>query len=265
MTHITHDMLKSLTVALPPLDEQQRIADYLDRETTRIDALIDANRRSVELLEEHWRAVLQAKLDTSGPRVPLKRLARINPESLPDTTEPDYTFRYVDISTTGRGVLKEEPASMTFESAPSRAKRILRLGDTILSTVRTYLRASWTVRESARDLVASTGFVCLRPRENVDPHFLGWLVAANLVVDEVVARSVGVSYPAINSNEVGAIKVPCPPLPEQRKIAKSLDAVRPRIDALSTARTKMSNLLNERRQALITAAVTGQIDLPEAA
>jgi type I restriction enzyme S subunit len=250
---------------VPPLKSQQVIADYLDRETSQIDALIDSNQRSVRLLEERWHAVLQAKLDIPGPRLPLKRIAHVNPENLPDTTRPDYRFRYIDIAATGRGVLEAEPLEMTFESAPSRAKRALRRGDTILSTVRTYLRASWTVREQAKDLVASTGFVCLRPGKDIDARFLGWLVAGDVVVDEVVARSVGVSYPAINPSAVGLIKVPCPPLREQRSIAGSLDAARQKIDALSAARVKMSQLLHERRQAVIEKAVTGRLDIPEAA
>src|SRR5271168_2621903 len=122
-------------------------------------------------------------------RVPLKHLAFLNPETLGEETDPDHSFRYIDIATTGRGVLVAEPQAMTFEASPSRARRVLRPGDTILSTVRTYLRAGWTLRSTDDDLVASTGFVSLRPGAHVDPRFLGWMAQSDFVVEAVVANS----------------------------------------------------------------------------
>lgn len=178
--------------------------------------------------------------------VPLKHLALLNPETLDESTPDDLGFRYIDIAATGRGRLISPPQPMTFGSAPSRARRILRSGDTILSTVRTYLRAVWTLRGDDDDLVASTGFVCLRPNDEVDPRYLGWLADSDLVVEEVVARSVGVSYPAINPSEVGTIKVPLRPLEEQRAIADHLDRETTRIDALIGAKGRMLKVLEER-------------------
>jgi type I restriction enzyme, S subunit len=187
----------------------------------------------------------------SSVEVPLKQLALLNPETLGEDTEPARSFRYIDIATTGRGVLVDEPQPMTFEGSPSRARRVLRSGDTILSTVRTYLRAGWTLRGADNDLVASTGFVCLRPRAGVDGRFLGWLAQADTVVEEVVARSVGVSYPAVNPSDVGRIKVPSPPQAEQRAIADYLDHETARVDALVAARQRMVKLLEERRRSAI--------------
>jgi type I restriction enzyme, S subunit len=174
--------------------------------------------------------------------VPLKRLAHLNPETLGENTNADHEFRYVDIATVGRGVLVDEPATLTFGSAPSRARRVLQRGDTILSTVRTYLRAVWTLREPDVDFVASTGFVCLRPKPGIDARFLGWLAQADTVVEQVVAESVGVSYPAISPADVGRIKVPCPPPAIQRGIADYLDRETARIDALIAAKRRMMTL-----------------------
>lgn len=78
--------------------------------------------------------------------VPLKYIAGINERALSEDTEPDRQLRYIDISAVGRGGLVAEPEEMRFEDAPSRARRLVRHGDTILSTVRTYLRAVWPVR-----------------------------------------------------------------------------------------------------------------------
>ncbi|MHB8719293.1 MAG: restriction endonuclease subunit S domain-containing protein [Candidatus Dormibacteria bacterium] len=189
--------------------------------------------------------------------VPLKHVADLNPETLEETTNPDHAFRYIDIAATGRGDLVTEPESMTFGTAPSRARRVLRTGDTIMSTVRTYLRAVWTLRTGDRDLVASTGFVCLRPRKFMDPAFLGWTVQSDIVVEDVVARSVGVSYPAINPSQVGEIKISTFPVATQRAIADYLDRETARIDALIAAKRRMLELLEERWQGVMRAAVSG--------
>ncbi len=193
--------------------------------------------------------------------VPLKRIVGINLATLPETTEPSFEFRYVDIGAVGRGQLLSEPEATVFATAPSRARRLVRQGDTIISTVRTYLRAVWPVRDCATDLVVSTGFAVLTPTETVDPRYLGWLVQSDVVVEEVVARSVGVSYPAINPSDIGTVRVPLPPLALQRTIADYLDRETARIDALIEKKKATTDLLKERSQSIISEAWPGQFIL----
>ena len=83
---------------------------------------------------------------------PLKRWARLNAETLGEKTHPDFEFCYVDISSVQTGRLAKELERIRFEAAPSRARRVLRQGDTIISTVRTYLKAIWYVNEEANNL-----------------------------------------------------------------------------------------------------------------
>lgn len=187
--------------------------------------------------------------------VPLKRVVHINPETLPDDTPPGYEFRYVDIGSVVRGQLVEQPAPMTFVDAPSRARRVIRPGDTIVSTVRTYLRAVLPVHESG--LIASTGFACLRPRGEVEPRFLSWWAQSDEFIEEIVARSVGVSYPAINPSEIGLMRFPMRPLAEQRAIADYLDSETVRIDALIAKKQRLRQLLGERLRVARTWSVLG--------
>jgi len=190
--------------------------------------------------------------------VPLKHIVGINLRTLPETTDPDLEFRYVDIGAVERGRLSSEPEVTTFATAPSRARRLVRQGDTIISTVRTYLRAVWPVRDNVTDLVVSTGFAVLTPTENVDPRYLGWLAQSDVVVEEVVARSVGVSYPAINPSDIGTVPVPLPPLLRQRAIADYLDRETARIDAFIDQKQRMLELLEERRMAVMADGVSGR-------
>lgn len=184
------------------------------------------------------------------PVAPLKRVATLNDEKLGEVTPPDQLIRYLDIGAVGRGVLVEAPAEMTFGESPSRARRLVCDGDTIVSTVRTYLRAVWPVRgEDLGSLVVSTGFAVVRPRD-IDPRFLAWVLQSDAFIEGVVARSVGVSYPAINPDEIGLIEVPLPTTIEQRRIAAFLDAETERIDQLIATKARMVEAMASRLQAL---------------
>ena len=187
--------------------------------------------------------------------IPLKHLARINERALPDSTDPDRAIRYLDIGSVGRGELTDTPQRMYFRDAPSRARRLVRTGDTIVSTVRTYLRSVWPVTGDTDDLVVSTGFAVLSPTD-IDHRYFSWWLMSDNFIETVVARSTGVSYPAINSSELGEIGIRVPPLAEQRAIADYLDTETARIDALISKKRRLIELLAEHRTALITQTVT---------
>jgi type I restriction enzyme S subunit len=152
---------------------------------------------------------------------------------------------------------------MVFEDSPSRARRLVRDGDTIVATVRTYLRAIAPVTDPPPTMVVSTGFAVIRPRA-LDPGFTAWVLRGHGFVEEVVARSVGVSYPAINAPEIGNIPIAVPPLDEQRDIAVFLDRETARIDSLIAKKRLLIERLQEYRTVLITRTVTRGLP-PEAA
>ncbi|MCM2297122.1 restriction endonuclease subunit S [Rhodoferax sp.] len=193
---------------------------------------------------EHW--------DAS----PLKAVATHNDDVLDETTAPDSEIVYVDISSVDPidGITAKE--AMIFSAAPSRARRRVQHGDVIVSTVRTYLRAIARVRDPEENLVVSTGFAVVRPGRKLAPDFLGYIVSASYFVEQVIARSTGVSYPAINASELVAIPVAVPPLSEQIQIAAFLDRETAKIDELVAEQRRLMELLKEKRQAVISHAVT---------
>ena len=189
----------------------------------------------------------------------LKYRVKFNRRSLPETTSPAFEFDYCDIGTVGHGRLIGKPELMQFSSAPSRARRLVEDGDTIISTVRTYLRAVINFRDGASKIVVSTGFAVLSPNDPSASNYLGWLCQSHILIEEIVARSVGVSYPAISPSDIGDIFLPFAPLPEQQAIATYLDKETAKIDKLKELTKRQIALLSEKRQALITEAVTGKI------
>ena len=281
IAHFTREKLAELRMPTPTLSEQRAIAAFLDRETARIDTLIEKKRRQIELLQEKRSALIShavtkgldpnARMKDSGIEwlgdVPehwaihrLKYTASINDEALTETTDPDYEFVYVDIGSVdaAKGIVATE--TYRFEDAPSRARRIVRDGDTIVSTVRTYLRAIAPIRDPDDNMIVSTGFAVVRPRK-LDSGYLSYALRSPFFVETVVSRSTGVSYPAINAPEVGNIGVTIPTLDEQRSIAAFLDRETARIDMLIEKVEKSIETLREYRTALISAAVTGKIDV----
>ncbi|TQE92574.1 MAG: restriction endonuclease subunit S, partial [Spiribacter salinus] len=161
---------------------------------------------------------------------PLKHVVRVNPEALSDSTDPDWRMTYADISSVslGQGIVDAE--EFAFADAPSRARRLVKAGDTLVSTVRTYLRAITVVREPPENLVASTGFAVLRPGSDIDPNFLGYFATSDAFVNAVVAQSVGVSYPATNAFDIVRLPIAFPDIDQQQKIAAFLDRKTAEID-----------------------------------
>jgi len=193
---------------------------------------------------EHWASV------------PLKAVASHNDEVIDECTTPDEEILYVDISSVDglSGINSKE--TMTFKEAPSRARRRVRHGDVIVSTVRTYLRAIARVREPESNLIVSTGFAVIRPRSRLVPDFAGYALSASFFIEQVIARSTGVSYPAINASDLVAIPILVPPLAEQTAIAAFLDRETSKIDELVGEQRRLIELLTEKRQAVISHAVT---------
>jgi type I restriction enzyme S subunit len=184
----------------------------------------------------------------------LKFSATINDEALAETTPPDFEFEYVDISSVNSvdGITTTE--HLAFDTAPSRARRRVRHGDTIVSTVRTYLRAIAPIKHPPQHLIVSTGFAVVRPR-NIDPPFMAYALRESAFVESVVSRSVGVSYPAVNASELGDISIPIPGLAEQQAIAHFLDHETGRIDRLVAKKWELIERLKEKRIALISRVV----------
>lgn len=190
----------------------------------------------------------------------LKYVITMNPEVLSEDTDPDYILNYVDISNVDSHGLILCTQELQFETAPSRARRIVRAGDTIISTVRTYLRAISFILESKENLIVSTGFAVLRPNLEIYNKFLWRLVQSNEFVNAVVSHSEGVGYPAINPGRLAILPIWIPPLPEQRALAAFLDRETARINTLIAKKEQLIELLQEKRSALISHAVTKGLD-----
>jgi type I restriction enzyme S subunit len=251
-----------------------------------MDTLIAKQENLIELLREKRQAIIShavtkglnpdAKMKDSGVEwlgmvpdewiiKPLKHVSSVNDDVISESTNPETEIEYVDIGSVSveNGIEKSE--LMKFFDAPSRARRRVLDGDIIVSTVRTYLKAIAPIIKPPSNLVCSTGFAVIRPRKDLIPAYAKYFMQSGYFIDEVIARSVGVSYPAINSSEMICIRMPLPSREDQMIIAAYLDDQTSRIDTLIDKARRSIELAKEHRTALISAAVTGKIDVREVA
>lgn len=272
------DMFRKFMLPVPPLPEQAAIAAYLDEKCATIDAIIAEAKASIEEYKS-WKASVifetvtkglnpNAEMKDSGvewigeiPKAwqytPLKYLASCNDEVLTEATPEDYTFDYIDIGSvhTGNGIGICE--RMQFKDAPSRARRIVRDGDIIVSTVRTYLKAIAQVGNYDVPHIASTGFAVIRTK-NANASFLRYALLSDNFVSQVEADSVGISYPAINASQIMAFKIPVPSIAEQVAIASYLDARCAAIDGVIAEKEALIGELETYKRSLIFEVVTGK-------
>lgn len=191
---------------------------------------------------------------------PIKYFCSINKRVLSENVNPSYEIKYIDISSVNSNGKWVASNPMTFLESPSRARRVVSDGDVLISTVRTYLGAIAFVEKAEENLICSTGFAVLSPGKSINSKFLAYWVRSTFFVDEIVARSVGVSYPAINAPYIGNLPFPLIGFEEQNAIASLLDRETQRIETLISKKEQQIALLQEKRSALISRAVTKGLD-----
>lgn len=138
------------------------------------------------------------------------------------------SIQYIDVSAVSRDDLAiQTTVEHSAETAPSRARKVVRAGDTIFATIRPGLKRIAMVPPHLDDAIASTAFCVIRPRVGrLDPHFLFFAVSHDAFVRGVEDLETGASYPAVRDGDILNQHIPFPPLPEQILIARILNTTR---------------------------------------
>ena len=280
--------IRNIRLPLPPLAEQRAIAAFLDRKTAEIDALIARKRLLIERLAEYRTALVthtvtrglpleEARAAGLDPDPPLmdsgvewlgdvpghwevKRLSltvdrsdvKVSPEEMPEHMSewPYVGLEHVE-SWTG-GLLPWDDGQ-----SPEAAANVFSPADVMIGKLRPYLAKAF---RADFDGLCSTEFLVLRPC-SYDGGFLLYLMLAHGFVSLVDSSTYGAKMPRANWAFIRNIRLPFPPLAEQRAIAAFLDRKTVETDALCTRVVAAIERLQEYRTALVTAAVTGKIDV----
>ena len=266
-----------MELLIPPKNEQQKIADFLDKKTAQLDKVKALLEEQIQKLKDYRASLIYETvtkgLDKTVPMKdsgidwigqvpegwgvkPLKYLASYDDETLTQSEiNSNRKIDYVDISSVEftKGINGHQEFS-TLE-APSRARKIAKKGDTIISTVRTYLKAIAYVNN---DYIVSTGFCVVRPKK-INSKYLNYTIMSDSFTGPVSKYAWGVSYPAISSSQLVNIPIPFPEsIEEQLSIVDYLDHKMLQINQLIDIKQEQIENINKQRQTLIYDYVTGK-------
>lgn len=187
-------------------------------------------------------------------------LAAITSEVTQREPSDDETIRYIDIGSVNRTTKAiETPQKLLGKDAPSRARKQVAAGDTLVSMTRPNLNAVALVPKELDGEIASTGFDVLRPIPGIDPRWISYLVRTEKFVDSMSALVQGALYPAVRAKDVRAHVVPLAPAAEQTRIANQLDTLLTRIQSCNDRFDAIPALLKRFRQTVLTAGASGAL------
>jgi type I restriction enzyme S subunit len=279
-----HD-LENIDFAFPPLAEQRAIAAFLDRETKKIDELVAEQERLIELLKEKRQAVISHAvtkgLDPAAPMKPsgvewlgdvpahweVKRMKTLGAVRYGIGEPPKYRDEGTAlIRATNVHAGRVNASGMVFVNpADIPTQRIvwLRPGDIIVVRSGAYTGDSAIIPHEYDGAIAGFDMV-LRCASDVQPNFVQYGLLGASLLAQLELASTRAAQPHLNAEELGSCLLVLPPGVEQRAIALFLDRETEKIDTLVAQAESAIALLTERRSALISAAVTGQIDVRNA-
>ena len=278
------EQLKDIKIAVPTLHEQTTVSKFLNTRTTRIDSIVQATQKKIDLLKEQRKVLINNcvtkgldstfEMKDSGvewigdiPKhwkaVKLKYLVTYNDDTLSNDTDPDYQFHYIQIGDVSYLEKLTGGEFIKFEESPASARRVVKHNDVIVSTVRINLR-SIAIVPKVKNVICSTAFCVLRGKwGKVNQKFLQYSVGSEWFIAEAVASSTGVAYPTISSSDLVEQIIIVPPASEQKEIVEYLDEQIDKINKLISLESRRIELLKEYRQSLISSAVTGKIRITE--
>lgn len=277
--------LDNVELPFPPLPEQTQIAAFLDRETAKIDALVAEQRRLMELLKEKRQAVIShavtrglnpgAPMKPSGIEwlgdvpahwevTPLKYVLTLRSGGTPSKANIDYWDG--DVPWASSKDLKSEVLSDTQDHITQRAlddgvAALVSAGSLLIVVRGMILIHTFPVVKALVPMAINQDLKALTPSIKLNVDFLAWLLrgASRETLGRIDEAAHGTKVLRIEAWT--SMALPIPPLDEQLKIVRDIIDNMNKLDALTAEAQRAIDLLQERRIAMISAAVTGQIDL----
>ncbi|OYO22653.1 hypothetical protein CGZ93_07310 [Enemella dayhoffiae] len=252
---------------MPALDEQRRIADFLDDRVARIEQIIAARQQQVELAELGRLANLDAVVRGSAPTQRISRVVALGAVGVvvnPSTYFEDEGVPFVHGYNVRDGYLdltEVKHMSQTSSNALSRSQ--LRAGDVLVVRAGFPGRAAVVPPELAGGNCASV--LLLRPGDDLQPEWLAAFFNSPLGKQDVDSVQYGAAQGVINLSDVMSFELPLPPLDDQRKALAAYERTDNAWRQGQACAERQISVLQEYKQSLITAAVTGEFDVTSAA
>ncbi|GAB3469340.1 restriction endonuclease subunit S [Polaromonas eurypsychrophila] len=282
---LSGDELGAFKIPVPPPQEQTQIAAFLDRETAKIDGLVAEQRRLMDLLREKRQAVIShavtqglnpdAPMKPSGIEWlgdvpahwdvgPLKRYWSV-------TDCKHITAEFVDEGIPLASIREVQSRWISLENAKCTTEYFYELlieggrqpqpGDLIFSRNATVGEVAQVNVEHPPFAMGQDVVLLRKQSQDYSSDYLQHVIRSPIIILQLANMMIGSTFKRINVEEIRSFVTPCPPPSEQVEIATFLEGEVGKFDTLTTEAQHAINLLQERRTALISAAVTGQIDV----
>lgn len=279
------DAFNDFEVAFPPLAEQTAIAAFLDRETGKIDTLVETQRRLIELLKEKRQAVISHAvtkgLDPFAPMqaseidwvdevpsgwscVPIMSVAEVvdpNPSHRnPEYVDDGYPFISTQEFLPNGDIEMNTPRRVSEITVLEQEKRCRFIAGSIAFSRKGTIGEARVLPHGMR--IGLLDSLCvINPKDGIDPQFLLLALKASYVVAQYSLLTRGAALPQLSVGSVRSLKIVRPPLSEQTEIVSVVDQHVAANIALTQEAEAAIALLQERRNVLIYSAVTGKIDV----
>lgn len=270
-SELSSSALASIELPAPDHSDQQRIADFLDAETTRTGAVVERRQRLVGLAEERFRNLRERRLfgGSIDRWISIGRLIDVLPGfafSSDDFVPPngaDAVRLLRGANVTPGSVRWNDTVALPAERAASFTAWHLEVGDLVLGMDRPLISSGMRVAVVTPDDVPSLlvqRVARIRAKAGANQAYVRHLLTSDAFVGYFEPIVTGVSVPHISESQIRAFRVPLRPFAEQCAIANELAKARHSLDALRSSAARQIGLLGEHREALIIAAVTGQLE-----
>ena len=281
--------MKNIQIPCIPPSEQKQIARFLDHETWKIDALIEKQQALIALLQEKRQAVISHAV-TKGLN-PEARMKDSGVEWLGDVPEHwvicQLKFNTLDMQTgpfgsqlhaedyvedgyplvnpahiVGGDIIPDSKCTVDTETQKRLKRHKLCVGELILAR-RGELGRCAVVKKEHEGWLCGTGSLKAVLSAKMIPEYAQMLICSDGVKVELSLESKGSTMDNLNTETLGKVRLPVPPIKEQQEVLDFVNSVSAQYDQTESLAEQQVNLLQERRTALISAAVTGKIDVRE--
>jgi type I restriction enzyme S subunit len=253
------DDFNKTPVCIPSnIKEQQKIVTIL----STWDKAIELEERLISGKKQQKKWLMQNLL-TGKKRLPgfshewqevrMGDICTINDNVLSENTQSDLEFWYIDLSSVDKGMITHPTLAVKFDKLPSRARRIFKKDDILMSTVRPYLLGFAYIDKEYDHYVCSTGFAVIRAKEDVCSKFVYHILFSEGVIRQMNQCLIGTNYPALSNNDVYQLYFELPPFTEQTAIAEILSTADREIDL----HEKQLEELKKQKKALMQLLLTG--------
>ena len=211
---ISKTNLKSIKIPIPSLDKQQEIVKYLDFIYEKVNKT--SSMKIAELKQLNEFCLTNQKMFGENVVKTLGEVCKVNPENM---KLGQYTeINYIDIaSVKGGQILELQKLTNDF---PSRAKRVVKKGDILYSSVRPNLKGYVYISDDIQNGIASTGFADIRVKEpnTILSKYLYYIMTSDYISDDLISKAKGAQYPTVSFDDFETIKIPIPSLERQQEI-----------------------------------------------